>query len=503
MIKHVLILGGGSAGFLAAGTLKARHSNLKVTIVHSTELGIIGVGEGTIPIIQKHLHGTMNIDPAEFFRDVRPTWKLGIRYEWGPREYFNYTFEPQLDLKYSRVPKPNGFYTWDNFENHTVQSACMAMGRVFPKQENGAPYICEGTAYHLENEPFVRYLTKYAERIGVEIIDNKVVDVAQDEHGIKSITLESQQILEADLFVDCSGFASILMEKALEQPYTSFKDRLLCDRAVVGGWMRKQDEPILPYTTSETMDCGWCWRIDHAEKVTRGYVYSSDFISDEAAEAEFRRKNPRIDSTRVIRFKSGRHAKSWVKNVVAIGNANGFVEPLEATSIGAICFASQSLAESLAETNFSPTQSIVSNYNDYIDRSWNGIVDFLTVHYKFNTRLDNEFWRACRNIDIGRAERYHQYYVDNGPSNLWKKCLIDPVDQFGLDAYLAMFIGLQVPHNNTYQPGENEWAEWRQIQAAVQRQAAAAYTQEDALKIICSPKWNWSKDFYKQMAVGF
>ncbi len=154
----------------------------------------------------------------------------------------------------------------------------------------------------------------------------------------RRLRLESGRRETADLYLDASGFASVLLGKALGEPFVSYDKTLFCDRAVVGGWDRKdpEDMVIKPYTTCETMNCGWCWQIEHENRINRGYVYSSGFISDEEAEKEFRMKNPKVGPTRIVRFVSGRYRNVWVKNVVAVGNAGGFVEPLEATALGAM-----------------------------------------------------------------------------------------------------------------------------------------------------------------------
>ena len=172
----------------------------------------------------------------------------------------------------------------------------------------------------------------------MEIIDGKVTgSERRPEGGIAAVHLEDGRRLAADFFIDASGFRSELLGRALEEPFVSFDRSLFCDRAVVGGWERT-DEPILPYTTAETMDAGWAWQIEHEHHVNRGYVYSSQAISDDEAAAEFLRKNPKApQSPRVVKFRSGRYRRQWVDNVVAIGNAGGFVEPLEATALMIVC----------------------------------------------------------------------------------------------------------------------------------------------------------------------
>src|SRR6185436_5095512 len=150
--------------------------------------------------------------------------------------------------------------------------------------------------------------------------------------GIAALVAEDGRRITGDLYIDSSGFRSELLGRALQEPFLNYDDALFCDKAVIGGWPRT-NEPILPYTTAETMDSGWCWQIEHENFINRGYVYSSAFISDDAAREELLRKNPKVATVpRVVRFRSGRYERSWVGNVVAVGNAAGFVEPLEATA---------------------------------------------------------------------------------------------------------------------------------------------------------------------------
>src|SRR5690606_10251282 len=225
------------------------------------------------------------------------------------------------------LPRPNGFYCDDEFADVNEPSALMRLGKVFHRQEDGSPNIQPWHAFHIENATFVSMLEKLARDVGVDFMDGKLIGVDRDERGVSAVHLADGRKLEADFFIDASGFRSELIGKALGVPFESFNKTLFCDRAVVGGWERT-DEPILPYTTAEEMDSGWCWQIEHERHVNRGYVYSSQFISDDEATAEFLRKNPKVSTTpRIVRFRSGRYKRLWVDNVVAIGNAGGFVEP--------------------------------------------------------------------------------------------------------------------------------------------------------------------------------
>jgi tryptophan halogenase len=327
----------------------------------------------------------------------------------------------------------------------------------------------------------------------VEIVEDTVAQVKQDESGVSELLMTSGRSERADFYVDASGFASVLLGKAFDEPFESFKSSLFCDRAIVGGWDRAADEIIKPYTTCETMEAGWAWQIEHENRVNRGYVYSSNFISDDAAEREFRQKNPKVGPTRVVKFITGCYQRGWVKNVMAIGNASGFVEPLEATALGVIAMQSRLLADTLIDSGRAPTPSHIAEYNEYHRINWSAIRAFIAVHYKFNTRLDTEFWRACREkVDLTPiAQRVVDFYRQNGPSRLWEPTLLHSLDQFGLAGYYALLLGQQVPYERRWQPSERELKIWNERKQKMQKTAQTALSVKDALDAIRSPKWKW------------
>ena len=500
MVNRIIVLGGGSAGFLAAITLKTRLPELQVVVIRSKELGIIGVGEGTTVSVPNYLHGYLKIDPVEFQRLARPTYKLGIKFLWGPRPYFNYTFSTNFDQQYRPLSRPNGFYCREDedLEFSSVNSALMTLDKAFIRLPDGSPGIRNDVAYHIENADFVAFLETQAARVKVEVVDDTVANVEQDERGITGLNCKATGMQRADLYVDCSGFYSVLLSKALGEPFVSFKTSLLCDRAVVGGWARPEGENILPYTTAETMDAGWCWKIEHENRVNRGYVYSSPFISDTDAEAEFRRKNPRVDTTRIVKFISGRYERGWVKNVVSIGNSNGFVEPLESTSLAAICEECHALTVSLADTGRAPGPAMAAVYNRRNRQTWDDIRRFLAVHYKYNTRLDTPFWRSARSdVDLAGAEEFIDFYLENGPSIAWKNTLITGRDVFGYEGWLAMMVGQKVPYRRNFQPDDHERQVWRQLREQNRAQAAVGLTVRQALDVVRSPQWRTRPDFFR------
>jgi tryptophan halogenase len=501
MIRSVLILGGGSAGFLTALALKTRIPELPLTLLRSKDLGIIGVGEGTTTSVGNHLHHYCKLDLDRFYRIAEPQWKIGIRFEWGPRPFFNYVFGFELDTHYGVLSRGTGYYLKNEepFDATGVQSRLMNENKIWLRLPNGMPRIASDEfTYHLENEKFVQYLELMANERGINVVDDTVIGVEQDDNGVTKLRLQSEMEISADLYVDASGFRSQLMGQTLKEPFLSYKDSLFCDRAVVGGWDR-EDEPIKPYTTAETMNHGWAWQIEHERRINRGYVFSSPFVSDNDAEAEFRAKNPKVKATRFVPFKSGRYERLWVKNVVAVGNAAAFVEPLEATSLASICIQAQALAETLADCDWEPNRSTVFNFNRQLTRGYDAVRDFLALHYRFNRRIDTPFWREClEKVELHHGNRVVDFYKENGPSVLWRRTLFDETEgrEFGMEGYLAMLVGLCAPYETKFRPSEQDQKNWATIQQAVRNKVASAYTVPEALALVRSPHWRWPENLY-------
>jgi tryptophan halogenase len=294
--------------------------------------------------------------------------------------------------------------------------------------------------------------------------------------------------------VDASGFASLLLGKSLEEPFENYDASLFCDRAVVGGWARSEsrDWEINPYTTAETMDSGWCWQIDHENRINRGYVYCSAFISDSEAETEFRTKNPGVSQTRVVKFSSGRYRNQWVKNVVAVGNAGGFVEPLEATALGAIASNCVALTDTLVEADCRITPRLQKEFNRFSATAWDDIRDFLAVHYKFNNRIDSPFWRHClQHTDLAGAAEPVELYRESGPC-FWLFQNLRVLNQFGMAGYITMLLGQKVEYRLRSEPSEAEMSIWRATRQRFGAAASHSISVRDALAAIRSPLWQWN-----------
>jgi tryptophan halogenase len=501
-VDHVIVLGGGSAGYLAAISLKTRLPALDVLIVKSGALGIIGVGEGTTVSVPNFLHAYLKIDPADFVRRAQVTYKLGIKFLWGPRPYFTYTFGPQFNVRYEGLSRPTGYYCDDDDESvkwSCLNAAMMSSDKAFERRPSGAPGIRNDAGYHIENAHFVAFLEAHAASLGVRVVDDTVEHVEQDERGVTALVCGSGRRLTADLFVDSSGFFSLLLGRTLGEPFIPFDKSLYCDRAVVGGWDRDPATDVIKsYTTAETLRSGWCWRIDHETRVNRGYVYSSAFATDEEAEREYRALNPGVGPTRVVKFVSGRRARGWVKNVVGIGNAFGFVEPLESTSLAMICDQCTCVCSSLTDSGRRPGPGMALAYNLRQAEQWEDIRDFLAVHYRFNTRLETEFWRACRSdVEIGNAAAMVEYYRDNGPSTVWRDSLIGGRDVFGFEGYLAMLVGMKVPYRLRYDAPPDERDKWQAILRSNREAAEKALTMRQTLEIVRRPDWKTAPGFYR------
>jgi tryptophan halogenase len=345
-------------------------------------------------------------------------------------------------------------------------------------------------AYHLDNETLVAFLESYAAKVGIEIRDETIQEVKPGEQGVAGLVAASGITYEADLYVDSSGFRSLLLGQTLSEPMVSYKATLFCDRAVVGSWQRRRDEPIRPYTTAQTMNAGWNWAIEHEHTVARGYVYSSDFISDDEAEREFRASSPRVQSTRLVQFVSGRRRNAWVKNVVAVGNAAGFVEPLEATALFVISQDARRLTEVLLNTGRNPSPA-ARVYNIKSAATWDAIRNFIAVHYRFNTRLDTPFWRACRaDVDLCEAAELVSYYMEEGP-NEWGANIMRLTHSwvgFSADSYYTLLLGQRVPYKKTHQASEDELRRLASLRAENRAVALSAFEPGRALQVMRDPR---------------
>ncbi|MFP6693891.1 MAG: tryptophan halogenase family protein [Pirellulales bacterium] len=492
-IETACVLGAGSAGLITAVTLRRLLPSLQVRVVYSPDAPVIGVGESTTAYLPKFLHDILGLDRSEFFYRVEPTWKLGIRFQWGPPgdSHFNYGFENLMTFETKALRKPAAFYCAHDPRDAGPFSALMDrdLAPCLPTPEG--LHLQHGSAYHIDNSKFLAYMRDKAEQFGVEFTTGKVVEAEQADTGhITNLILADGRTLAADLFFDCSGFRSMLLSKYFDQPYVSYADALFCDRALVGDWQR--DDTVQPYTLAETMPSGWCWRIDFMDHVNRGYVFCSEFCDEDQAADEMRTRNPQLgEDLELIKFPSGRLENYWVKNAVAIGNSAAFVEPLESSALHMAAETATVVCGVLRDADMRIIPQVLPAINGIYRRKWDDIRDFLAVHYRFNQRLDSPFWRHCRQeTELGNAKPLIEMYRVAGPTRTCSE-FIAPESIFQLEGYLTQLIGQRVPTDFSAELSEDDRQSWARWQEGIRRSIAGAIPVREAVNIIRSQGVEW------------
>ena len=411
-IENIVIVGGGTAGWMAAAALSRIKTgrDVNITLVESEAIGTVGVGEATIPPFVG-FNELLQIDERELLAAIQGTFKLGIQFEnWGNRgESYIHPFGAygySMDgLSFHQV--------WKRFreagDNRPLQVFnAETMAAYFGKFMRSDDYKERGDlppinyAYHLDAGKYAAFLRKYAEARGVVRQEGKVNDVAVDgESGfVTSITLESGKQISSDLFIDCSGFRGLLIEQTLKTGYEEWTRWLPCDRAVALPCGRDDGSPPPPFTRAIAHTAGWQWQVPLQHRNGNGHVYCSQFMdADEATDILIQNMagKPTADPNH-LRFVTGRRKKFWNKNVVALGLASGFMEPLESTSIHLINTGVNKLISTLSLDGINEAQE--NTFNRLTRKEYERIRDFLILHYKVTRRDDSEFWNYCRTMDV-------------------------------------------------------------------------------------------------------
>lgn len=429
MVRDVLILGGGTAGWITAAYLAKRLSvdlpdGLTITLVESADIGILGVGEGTFPSIRKTLR-TLGISEADLIRDCSATLKQGIRFDgWrtpptsGGLDSYFHPFQAQaqsdgLDLMPYWLLGAGGDKAWS--EVSTVQQRVAYQARA-PKLASHPDYAAPlQYAYHFDATKFAGLLRKTAIGYGVRHLIDTIDEVKLTPDGaIDVLRGRTNGELKADLFIDCSGFAAELIGKALKVPFRSYRDQLFTNRAVAIQVPYEQpDSPIPSCTISTAKDAGWIWDIGLDTRRGTGYVYSADHSSDEEAEATLRRYlGPEAEgaASRVLKFEPGIRETQWVKNCVSIGLSSGFIEPLEATGIGFAEIAALVLSNIFPWAGDFETSA--KQFNQIMLKRYRHVSDFIKLHYCLTQRNDTDFWRdnvAPESISEDLKDRLNRY----------------------------------------------------------------------------------------------
>ena len=401
-IRRVVIVGGGTAGWMAAsGLSKSLVGTIDITLVESDAIGTVGVGEAVIPVI-KSFHALLELEEKDFINAVNGTYKLGIEFEnWGRlgESYFHPFGSPGVEAWAAQY-----HHYWlkarRQGETHALRTfsleASMAMAGRFTLDSEPQPQY----AYHFDASLYAKLLRKIGEAHGVNRVEGKVVDVnVHGESGfIQSVQLESGELIEGDLFIDCSGFRGLLIQQTLKTEWEDWSHWLRNNSAVAV--QTELVSPPAPYTRSTARTSGWQWKIPLQNRVGNGLVYSSEYLSDDEAKKALldNIEGKPINEARVIKFRTGRRAQQWVKNCVAVGLSSGFLEPLESTSIHLIQNSVLRLVRMFPAMEIDPVE--VRQFNNETTAEIENIRNFIILHYKVNQRSDSQYWIDCREMAI-------------------------------------------------------------------------------------------------------
>lgn len=408
-LKNIVIVGGGSAGWMTAAALSSllAPETVKITLIESDKIGTIGVGEATIPDMI-NFNAMLGIDEAEFLKAVNGTFKLGIEFnDWGQiGESYIHPFgsigvdmqgidfhQYWLHAKAGGNPAP--------LQDYCMSSVAAARNKFMrPDPNPRSPLSHLRYAYHIDATLYAKYLRGYAETRGVKRAEGKVEDVKVDSEtgNITGLTMESGDLITGDFFFDCTGFRALLTEKALNVPLVDWSHWLPCDSAQTVASERVG--PLLPYTKATAKPAGWQWRIPTQHRTGNGHIYSSQYMGDDEAVdilIDGLDSKP-IGEPRKIRFKTGCRETLWNKNCIAIGLSAGFLEPLESTSLFLI---QQGISRFITLFPTAEISNVVrEEYNKQMQKEFYQVRDFIILHYVTTERDDSPFWKYCRNMSI-------------------------------------------------------------------------------------------------------
>jgi tryptophan 7-halogenase len=445
-IRSVVIVGGGSAGWMTAAALaNTIRGGCRIEVIESAAIGTVGVGEATIPPI-RHFNRQLGLDENAFMAAARGTFKLGIAFHDWVRPGHRY-FHP-----FGRIGED-----FDDLSLHQYWLRERARGSPVPLEDHAMAWVLARAgrfgrpladpamvlssfdyAYHFDAALYGRCLRDYAERRGVRRIDGQVVDVGlRGEDGfIEALRLEDGARIPGDLFIDCSGFRGLLLGSALRVEYESWQRWLPCDRAVAVGCAPGEDLP--PYTCATARPAGWQWRIPLQHRMGNGHVYCSEYMSDDEAAAILLANltGSPLGEPRPLRFTAGIRRQLWSRNCVAIGLAAGFLEPLESTAIHLVQSAVTRLLALFPDRDFDPL--LAREFNRASRLEYERIRDFLILHYHAQQRAE-PLWREARSMAVPETLQFKIDHFRNGG-----RILFDPGELFQKNNWLAVLAGQEV-----------------------------------------------------------
>lgn len=454
-IEHLVIVGGGTAGWMAAAAISKVFQDrlMKITLIESDKIGIVGVGEATIPEIT-NFNRVLGIDENELLKFTNGTFKLGIEFKnWNNIDDSYIHPFGQYGSPLDSIPF---FHHWQKLKNigqaEEIDAYSLAVQACYnnkfsrPVDIPNSPLRNIAYAFHFDASLYSKFLRKYSEDKGVNRLEGMITNVAQDSSSgyIKELTLDSEQKIEADFFIDCSGFKGLLIEQTLHTGYEDWSHYLPCNSAITAPTPRL--DPLPPYTRATAHDAGWQWRIPLQHRTGNGYVYSDNFISDDKAKETLlgHLAGEPLTEPKVLKFTTGKRRKLWNKNCVALGLSGGFMEPLESTAIHLVYEAISNFLGLFPNKTVDP--ALIEKFNAQQDRSFINIRDFLILHYKATSRTDSDFWNYCRTMDIPTSLQEKM--------DLYKNCgriFRENNDLFGEASWLAVMRGQGITTQN-YNP---------------------------------------------------
>lgn len=491
-IDRIVIVGGGTAGWMTAAALSNQlQANATITLIESEEIGTVGVGEATIPPIRQ-FNQLLGIDENEFVRACQGSFKLGIEFvNWGDngQRYFH-PFGP-FGKAFDTVSLHHYWYAAyesgqaDPLDDYSMAWVAAKSGKFAPPERDPRNILSTfDYAYHFDAGLYARFLRAYSEQRSVKRIEGKVstTSLHPDTGFVNAVIMESGELVQGDLFIDCSGFRGLLIEQALQTGYEDWSHWLPCDRAWAVPSARGE---FTPYTRSIAHQAGWQWRIPLQNRAGNGHVFCSAFM-DENRAADVLMDNlsdSALDSPRLLKFQTGRRRKFWNKNVVAIGLASGFLEPLESTSIHLIQSGIAKLLALFPDKSFDESTS--DEYNRVAAIEMENIRDFILLHYCLNRRQDGELWRYCSNMPLPDrlSHRIHQF-------RKFGRLVPGEKDLFGDASWLAVHIG-QFNWPERVDPlasfRKTNYVEWlRRIRTAMEAGAAQLPTHQEYVARFCA-----------------
>ncbi|UPG94463.1 tryptophan halogenase family protein [Luteibacter aegosomatissinici] len=444
---NIVIVGGGTAGWMAASALsRALNRHTTIRLVESDEIGIVGVGEATVPHI-KAFNQMLGLNEAQFVSRTQGSFKLGIEFrDWGR---LGDSYVHGFGTMGHDVGLASFHQYWikgrlrgqaSDLLDYSVNTVAAMRGKFMPAPVDvpaSNPLGSIAYAYHFDAALYARFLREYAEQRGVKRIEGKVREVVTNpENGyVTAVRLENGESVSGDLFIDCTGFRGLLIEGTCEAGYEDWKQWLPCDRALAVPCAKVA--PPTPYTRSTARGAGWQWRIPLQHRTGNGYVYSSDFISDDEAASVLLANldGAKLADPKPLRFTTGIRRKAWVRNVVALGLASGFMEPLESTSIHMIQSGISRLLQLLPESGH-VDPLLIDRYNAQVRFEAERIRDFLVLHYNATSRNDTPFWDHCRTMAVpDTLKEYTDLFRHSG------RFFRNADEMFGLVSWVQVMVG--------------------------------------------------------------